>query len=100
MDGRPGEAQSWLDRHQRAWDLDMLAAAICPFGLLARCSGRSSRLHVSDPVDSRNSGLVVVGRDRDGAWWYCWAHGERIAQVGEIEEAARKVARVVPGITG
>lgn len=54
---------------------------------------------MSDPRGTRNCAGVVVSRDLDGTWWYWWAHAERIGAVDDPDQAARRVARVICGIT-
>lgn len=94
------DAESWPDWRQRSVHLGELADALRPFALLVRHGGPVPELHISDPLGTRRGERVVVSRDRSGIWWYWWAHGERITPVEDLEEAARRVARVVHAVTG
>ncbi len=93
-------AGSWADWQHRSGHLHKLSTALCPFGLLVRHGGPEPQLHVSDPRGTRNSAGIVVSRDPDGTWWYWWAaQAERITTIDDPDEAARRVARVICGVT-
>ncbi len=93
-------AESWPDWQRRSACLQDLANGLRPFALLVRHGGPVPELRISDPRDSRHSERVVVSADSSGAWWFRWAHGERIAPVDQPEQAARMVARVVHAVSG
>lgn len=45
-------------------------------------------------------GEITIGPTGDGAWWFLWSSGDRIAPVTDIETAAFKIAYVLTPALG
>lgn len=78
--------------------LEGLADELAGFGLTTRVltpPGRVPSLHVVNPVLSRLSEDVYVGRGQDGLWWFWWPWAERIAPGSDLSAAAARIAKVL-----
>jgi hypothetical protein len=64
-----------------------------------RAGGRLC-VHVAHRRAAELSDTIYAAPAEDGAWWFWWSAGHRIALVGDVEAAAFKIAYVLTPIRG
>jgi len=77
-----------------------LAANLGQRGFSARVlvTGDKLRLWVQHPDISRLSEAVYAAPAADGSWWIWWSWADQLAPIGDVDEAAVKIAYVLtPG---
>jgi hypothetical protein len=64
------------------------------FTVVVRDNGTLT-LEVASQGTPESRDHITAGADDDGAWWFWWSWGDRIARITDIEAAAFKVAYVL-----
>lgn len=75
--------------------LEALSAELAGRGFKTRVTADGHSLNVANRVVPEVREVISVAPTDDGAWWFRWSWGDRIAPVTDIEAAAFKIAYVL-----
>ena len=83
--------------HEAVTQLEALARGLAEwnFQTSVTSDGGTPSLSVTNPAVPSSRESIAIAPADDGAWWFCWSRGDRIARVTDIETAAFKVAYVL-----
>jgi hypothetical protein len=80
---------------EAAVQLEALSADLAGRGFETHVVRAGHRLNVTNRAVPEVCQDIDVALADDGAWWFWWSWGERIAPVTDIETAAFKIAYVL-----
>lgn len=77
--------------------LEALARELAGQNLGTRVASDSGTLNLSvvNPAIFNSRETIAIAQADDGAWWFWWSWGDRIARITDIETAAFKIAYVL-----
>ena len=83
--------------HEAVTQLEALARELAErnFETCVTGDGATPSLSVINPAMLNARETIAIAPADDGAWWFWWSWGDRIAHITDVETAAFKVAYVL-----